>query len=435
MRLLKNIQTLLLNNLKHLTSFALASLLLFVISCDDPDLYELTSPKGNNLFDYNYTDTTTVKLRTIREDSIRSDEFTKDLIGAYSDAIIGKVKASVFANLRLPNTEVNWGDSPEFDSVIINIKYSDKDDFFGNINDEVTFNVYEITDSIFRDSVYYSNANIKYNSLKIGSFNGKLNPTDSTSISFALSQDFGQKIFNASKDILSDNELFSEFLKGIAIIPEYPVSNGGSIVYFLLNDDSSNITVYYNDSLNYKFQFNNYSARISKFEHDYAGTDIETQLQNPQSFYDEVYLQPLSGVKLQVDLPYLKNLIDSGMVVIHKAELIFNVSAGYTYNENLSNSLLLLGLDDENNYTAIPDRLEDHYGGYLQDEDHYSFVITRYVQQLLKLYEDDPNYFQDYTLNLIVPSDNPISANPVVIRQFNTQGNQDVKLRISFTKL
>jgi hypothetical protein len=419
---------------KYFFSF---TLVIFLFSqCKDSDTSGFKTPPIGEEYNFTFADTFTVQMKTILEDSLRSDEFTDDLLGFYQDNTVGKVKASVFAELRLPGNEVDFGTSPVFNSAILQINYSQSERYFGDVSDVQTFNVYEITQRIYQDSDYYAHDLIQYDMTPIGSFSNSFNPDDSGYINIPIDQVFAERILNGTVEQLNNDEDFLEMVNGIAIIPEEH-SSKGAIISFQLENENSLLRISYNDSLHHDFLFDANSARISHFEHDYTGTPIENQLQNPSfTAHDQVFIQPLDGVKLKVKIPYLKELVKDSSVALQKAEISFYVDQTSSYIDDLPGALLLLNSDKYDNNTGIDDRLDYSYGGTLSDDEtEYRFVITKHMQNLLLEYRKNQNYSKDYGLNLIVPSDNPIIANPLILLNKHTNGSQAVTLRLYFTKL
>jgi hypothetical protein len=98
--------------------------------------------------------------------------------------------------------------------------------------------------------------------------------------------------------------------------------------------------------------------------------------------------------------------------------------------------LLLVQTDSSNKLILIADRNENYYGGLLNNtKTSYSFVITLHIQNLLQQYILDPNYKEKYTLILIIPSDNPITAAPVIIKNLDAQGKKVTKLKIWYSRV
>jgi hypothetical protein len=183
------------------------------------------------------------------------------------------------------------------------------------------------------------------------------------------------------------------------------------------------------------FQINDESARISSFEQDLTATPIEEQLNNPDKLYEKVYIKPLAGVKAQVDFSdFLRSLATNNLYAINRAELILQPDFSMSYLPNMPPALLLLQTDTNNENYVIIDRYESYFdGAYNEENGIYSIVITRFIQQELLNYYNDINYESEYDLNLIIPSDNPIVADPLVLKA-NTDYSSAI-LKLSFTKV
>ncbi|MFC2113964.1 DUF4270 family protein [Bacteroidota bacterium] len=406
------------------------------ISCDNPDDFDFKTNRIDDQYDFFQADSV-VRMYTVREDSLRSDEFTLDLIGIYKDNNFGRIKSSVYTELRLPGTDVELGTNPVLDSIVLYMKYYSSDAYFGWLNDPLKFNVYELNQRIYRDSAYYSTSSINYSPQLVGSVTTKPKPENYGVLRIKLSSDFGQKILDADKFQLADDDDFLELINGLAIVPE-EASATGSIISFFLEHDSSNVTLYYRndeDTIAAVFQINNECARISKFEQDFSSTPIQEQLNNPGKLYDKVFIKPMAGTKVKVDFSaYLSELAKSSLYAINRAELIIKPDNSLPYLSKKPPSLLLLKTNKDNVNFALIDRFESYFDGvYDPVNGSYSIIITRYVQEELLNYYNDPDYKSDYQLNLIIPSDNPIIADPLVLR-----ANQDLSsaiLKLSYTRV
>lgn len=406
-------------------------------SCDDPGAISFKTERTAERFAIEYADTFQTYLKTVREDSLRSDEFSTDLIGSYYDPNIGLVTASVFTEFRLPKKLVSYGNGRVLDSLVLYLKYAGENDFFGWLDDEITLNVYELNQRIYLDSPYYSSTPIKYHPIKIGTWTGRPKPNRKNTISIKLDPSLGIRILNASNEQLGDDTKFKEVLKGLAIIPEN-TSATGSIISFKLQNDTSGLVLYFHnndDTLSSKFQINDKCARVANFRHDFTNTPIAEQLMNPYKQHEHVYLKPLSGVKVNVSLPSFAGLLQDGPIAIHRAEIIFKRVEKPPYTDFSIPSLILLLTDKKNQNYSLTDRLEPYYGGKLNKvTGTYSFVITRYIQDLISQYLKNPDFVSNYQLNLIIPSDNPILAVPLVLANLEN-GQAATKLKIYYSRL
>ena len=413
---------------------ACLALIITISACDNPDVNNFKTPLTNDTFGTRSVDTLSLILRTELLDSVPSYNFTEDIIGCYRDGITGKTVASSYFSLRLPSATIKLPVTVKVNSVILNIRYAGLTNYFGNITERQTFYIYEVTEKLIYDSIYYSTHNAACDPSPIGIWTGVFNPAD-TVLSIELDTVFGKKLLSAKTNQLSINDSFQNFFKGIAIVPDEKVFTG-AIVYFLLNNTKTNLSIHYNDTGVVVFSVNSNSVRFSNFKHDYSGSIIQSQINNPKIEYSNFPLQPMSGTKVTIRIPYFKHLIDSGLIAIHRAEITFPLDLNSPYNVNAPASLLLLKTDTANKLISIIDRTENYYGGLLNaSKTSYSFIITRYLQQLLKEYTLNPSYVEPYTLTLIVPSDNPITAAPVMLKNIDAGGKKVVNLKLWYSKL
>lgn len=416
---------------------AFISLVIIISACDNPDLNNFKTPLVVDTFGTKSVDTFSFIVRTKLMDSIPSYSFTKDLIGCYNDLIVGKVVASAYVSFRLPSYSVKFPANTIHDSAVLTIRYSGVNDYFGNILEPQTFRIFEVTEKLKYDSHYYSTSKPAINQLPIGEWTGFLRPQD-TLLNFKLTKEFSDKLLAATDDQLSTNDKFIDFFRGIAIVPDGQVLQG-AIVYFLLNNSKTSISLYFNDTGHVVFPVNAYSARFNNFKHDFTGSGIQTQLSQPQTEFNDVILDPMSGSMLKIKIPYLKHLIDSGFIAIHRAEITFPLDLNSPYYANAPASLLLIQTDSSNKFSSIIDHDDlnsGYYGGLLNTaKTAYSFTITRYFQQLLQQYKLNPLYIEKKTLTLIIPSDNPITASPVLLLNRDQNNKPAFKLKIWYSKM
>jgi hypothetical protein len=124
-----------------------------------------------------------------------------------------------------------------------------------------------------------------------------------------------------------------------------------------------------------------------------------------------------------IDIASVKTFIDSMPVGINKAELYVNVDTQKIGELPPPERLLLEIKDDNETFDAPVDYfMNDYYfnGYYDENEGKYKFVITQYVQELLKG-SGQP------TELIVFPQSNKTSVSRVVL-------NNDFKLRLYYTK-
>jgi hypothetical protein len=142
-------------------------------------------------------------------------------------------------------------------------------------------------------------------------------------------------------------------------------------------------------------------------------------------------VQAGTGLKMRIDIPYLKELIKNFDVAINKAELEVSViPASATTERPAPTRMFLLPADslNANQISGMDDINELYYDGNLKSE-KYRFGITRYVQRQLRSSEPD------YGLRLI-PLNTVSTVNRAVIASSNHPNPLlRPKLIITFTKL
>jgi hypothetical protein len=220
-------------SIKQFGRFLVGSLLLFslfLMSCNKDEVYDFNTNNIDETFEFFQADSV-VKIKTVREDSLRSDEFTRDLLGVYQDPNFGKTKASLYTQIRLPVLDLAFGIEPVLDSIVLYLKYDGEGEYFGWLNDRMSLNVYELNEAIDRDEAYYSNTVISHKPELLGKWTGTMKPSDNDVIRIVLDSNFGKSIMNFEDFALADDDDFIDTLKGIAIIPEL-LGSTGSIVYF-----------------------------------------------------------------------------------------------------------------------------------------------------------------------------------------------------------
>lgn len=443
--------------LKNLLRLSAAIFLLsFLFSCEEPDIVGLEVQPPNDKMDVVFCDTITLVAYSVKEDSIRTDETVYNLLGSNYDPVFGKNSASFYSQVRLSSDNVNFGtDSvPVCDSIVLSLLYKG---IYGDTSAPQTVKVYELAESIYKDSVYYSNREVLTTGVSIVYNNSKTfvpNLKDSVTVGgekqapqlrIRLSDALGQQFLDASSTSLSDNTNFLEFFKGI-YVTSLPASGDGAIMYFDLLNSLSKITLYYHnnttDSLKYNFVCNELCARINHFNHSkyqYADPYLLSEVLGDTTNGDNIlYIQSMAGLKIRIQYPYIRDLINNGRIAINKADLI--VAADADHYGSLSTYapppqlVLLEELDGK--IRLLLDQYEGmtYYGGaYNSSKKEYKFNIARHIQQVV----DGPEHNGKENLGLYLVvwlADRPNKANRVVLNGTKRQ-NGNLRLQITYTKL
>jgi len=416
-----------LKNLLKLNALVLWVLALsFVVSCKKTDDSLGVSVYNGEVLDANVTEFTGLDKYPFLPDSITTDERSKLLLGSYVDPVFGKVKAHFLAQFLLNSFNADFGNNPVADSVKLRFKCVG---YYGTDTTTLqTYKVYRLTDTLDRDASYYSNTDITGMvdlSTPLAEYTTAFDP-NSGYLEIPLPQELGNELLNDSS-IYADNETFTQSFKGLYLTTEQ-VSDGGAIYYFSpIAEDGMLLTIYFHndslDSLNYSFYITQNSAYFNLYDHDYTGTPVESYLQDSIVSGDYSYIQAAAGVKTIVDVSPVLTFRDSGNVGINKAELILNVDTSSVNGLDPPERLLLEIVDDNDEFNAPVDYfMNDYYfdGRYDATNGTYKFVITQYVQELLK-------GMTTYTKLRIFPEATKTITRRVVLKN-------DYKLKIVYTK-
>lgn len=396
-----------------------------------------------------FTDTFSITTSVVPEDSLRTDLAVYHLLGLYNDPIYGPKSSSIYTQMNLTGSNVDFGTNPILDSVILTMSYQG---FYGDDESSMSIRVFELTTELSSNNDYYSNTFTSHNPAFLTTKTFTPNPKDSVSISFDtilraphlrinLGNDFGNKIFagdiNGSND-LSDDATFQQYINGLYITTENTVSNTtlapntGSIAYFDMNSALSTVIVYYNDTSSYEFTINSGTVKYSRFDHNYSGTDVEKHLNNDIAKDTTLaYISTMAGVKTKLFIPHLKDILKDGSVIINKAELIIPIELGTDgrYDPAVA-TLAVVGIDADNSPVILPDLNEglEYYGGSLDEINKtYTFNISRTVHDLI--YNTDTDYGM-----YLLPSGSSITSKRIVFGSWSNPVS-NIKLSITYSKI
>lgn len=408
------------------TKFFLIAAILTLASCKKESALGSDIQPDGDLIDLQYTDTLTMFSHTVKEDSIRSDESGTVQIGNIRDDYFGETHASLFTQVVIPNNllNINFGSAPVLDSCALNLAYDFE--YYGDTLDQQTFSVYQVTESMVYDSVYYSNQ-VKecyptYASrISVGDTTLAPHPRTHTILGgdtlapvlrIPIKMSFAQEIFDqGGGNNLASTANFLQYMKGLHIDAEL-ASGHGSLLRFNLKDTSTKFIFYYHNSVDtttFSFVINSTTAYFSNYQHDFTSAsigDLNNQLNNPGiNTSNEVYVSGAAGVKTKITFPHLENLRNLGYTIaINKAELIFKADPSTADGSfPINKQLYVVSIDSAGNQILLPDMFESatYYGGSANTTtNEYHINIARYFQQLMEgskpnnglyLKEIDPN--------------------------------------------
>jgi len=438
------------NNFIPLYAAIAFSIILLIASCSKPaGLIGVVVQPDESKLKVGYSDTTSIYAYAVKEDSIRTDELTVNLLGSNMDPVFGNTVASFYMQFMLENADHDFGPNPVLDSLVLHLLYKDS---YGDTNTMQTLHAYELKESISPDSVYYSNVDLPVGSTDFADFSFVPRPSDSTILSgdtlppmllvnLTASTELGQYLLDAPVEAMASNEAFQEYFNGLYVTAD-PVSDGGALLSFDLLSNYSEMVIYYSnddqDSLQFDYMCTLLNATISKFTHDFESADfnLRNQVLNNDTALGatKFYLQGLGGVASVIKVPSIKSWNRLGPVAINEAKLVLTGAE----NDPLwgaPQQLSMAQIQDNGSFGYLVDQTDElavYFGGdYDESTNSYTFRITRYIQSLI----DNPD-IKDNGLYLI-PTGSSIYPNRFV---FN--GNEPLadtatrlKLEILYTEL
>ena len=390
---------------------------LIAVSCTDPNTIGLeVQPTSDNIIisSANFEGMTS---NTESEDSLRTDETLNLILGEISqDDIFGHSNAGFYTQILLTENNINLGDNPIVDSVVLSYTYSGS---YGDTTDNFTaLEVKRIDQDIDKESTYYNNSFEMPIAVVDNVDDQELSSADEPFLRIKLPNTFGEDILSLGADTLKDNETFLETYKGISVF----ASAENTMLYLNPNGSNSFLKIYYHnnesgtDTLSLDFELGDAAARINLFN--------SKPLSNLIQEVDKRYIQSMAGYKMKIavnNTDSIKALLAEK--VINKVTMTFDVGMDSQSEYAAHDKLFLVRVDEEGNNIFLSDytiERETHFGGNLENE-RYEFNITRYFYQLL----NNSSYTNDLYL---LPAGAAVNANRTIL-------DKDIILTIHYSQL
>lgn len=408
-RLLATNKAFKLNSLTFTYLFLIIFPIIFLSSCYKPagKIGDQIQPDQSKLKVF-YSDTTTVYAYSVPEDSVRSDELTRNQLGSIFDPVFGTTVASFYTQFSLSALSQSFGTNPQMDSLFLYLYY---DGFYGDTTTQLKVGVYEMEEGIDIDELYYSNIDKTVFPTDYADYYFYPMPNDSIvvagdtlppmlRINLSANPALGEKLLQAPTDSLATNEAFQNYFKGLYVTVE-PVNSNGAILYFNLLQSFSRLIIHFKndeaDSLYYNFLINSASARVNKYEHDLNTGDaaFKQQVVNGDSTLgaQKYYIQGIGGVKSIIRFPNIYEWSKLENVAVNEAKLILGGAEETPYNGEPT-QIIVVQITEDGSYKILDDNLvsADYFGGkYKSSVNEYQFRITQYIQELISN-PDEPNY-------------------------------------------
>ena len=388
---------------------------LFILgSCKKEGTVQLGVNDGNKLEGY-LIDTSTIFVNTLREDSASTTLLAKTPLAYFKDPIFGVTEANIALELNLPGKVAYTlpTGNINIDSAVLVLNYAEG--FYGDsITTRYKANVYQLDERMLSGTAYLNNKTWKVKNTLLGTQSFLSRTHDSVSViqpirakkdtvvksapqlRVPLSPSFINSIlFASSPTVRSSNLVFRNTVNGLYITLDKSQQGPGGT--FMLNLDSAAVKVYYRTTVGTTIDTAVVtlpsSARAAEIKHNYTGTAVAAELATSAPLRNTFYLQGLLGLRAKVKFPYLKNIVKTigSDVIINRAELVVTAKPGTDFPYEPLQRLNLYKLDIANQRTTIQDnngadpRAFASYGGfYSATAKSYRFLVTAYVQDLIR---------------------------------------------------
>lgn len=398
------------------------------------------------------TDSVSIHVKTVKEDSISTGQASLSLFGQYNDSIFGKSKASFYTQILLPFNGVNVASPGDFtiDSVVLSLVYA------GKYGDEATqsISVYQLTENLEKSKDYYSNDSLNFEPTPIAqvsftsdiSTKGKISvPNDNGQIDtievlpqlrIHLDAAVGQSILDQSAaGALANNETFTEFFKGLYIAPtgagNQPFGKN-NILYFALTNSQSKVSIFFTETSTQKKKMLNLpitkeALRFNQYSHNYSSSPVEQALSDGNDSI-RTYVLSMAGVRPVLTFPNLTETFPKDKhYVINKAEVILPVEHGLYFSNGYPEQLLALTSDSTGRLLFTEDIMNSSTAGrYNASDTTYRFNVTRYLDGII----NDGKLDRGLTF---IPNGSAINAQRLILNGPKSQ--KKMKLKLYYSKL
>lgn len=425
--------------MKRLSSFAFLFLVLLA-SCNK-NKHEIGKPAIDQdlLLNGITTDTFDLITYTINEDSAITDNAPNVLLGSYIDPKFGKVNASFYTEFRLKSLNPNFGDIGTIvvDSCVLALQYVG---YYGDLSSQ-TFEVYELSDSLSMDSVYYdfSTKPTKPGNL-VPNGHGTFAPkplsntvvggdTLAPQLRIPIDTNFAKNMLQeaaSGNGTFASNVNFQNFFKGFKINVNNPgqTIGQGAILYLNINNNAaSKFTIYYTQSgvqKSFDIVMNSYCSDFVHIETDHSGTPLEQVLQDSTKGQSTFYAQAFRQ-RAVIKIPGLDALPKN--IVVHRAELALPVQFqnGYRYKPGSTVSVAARLKHSDTKLTNL-----NVTGSFVDSKKQFTIDLRTYAQALIADNIENtgvvvsPVYFRN-------------SAERIVFNGPNTSNKKKPKLILTYT--
>lgn len=311
------------------------------------------------------------------------------LLGELFDSIVGSSQASIITQFNT-NRYFRNGPNTTIDSIQL-VLYVD--DFMGESDQKITYSVYELTERIFIDSIYYSDFDLtgRYNPDLLGEISSR--PAQSDTVEIMLdNENFRQKFIAVETDtaFYKSDSIFKNYFNGLYITARAELPKGAMVDVGLSNVVTRLRVRYANDSTDVdtiagpdfewiSFSIDEYvTQKINLFRHEVdPGSYLYTIIDRDDISPPYCFVQGIAGVNTKLSFTNLENWIEElgeGKVAINSATLAFDVVPEEIYGLPIEELPERLTLFTERKDGSL-ERLYDYYAVYQSDTKQFGGIL------------------------------------------------------------
>lgn len=301
--------------------FSLLFAFIFILACNKPEEVKLDFLNTDWIYAKGI-DTFTLAIKSYKKDSIETlnETFQNSsiVVGILDDPMFGYAKSSLNTQLRFTPEKDNLFLS-RVDSIVLSMRY-DTSTFYGNTDEPMSIEVYQMKNPIYRTQTYYNNSTIilgeklgeKMNFTPNKKDSVKINTVDSFTYLYPqlrvnLDKTKFIDLLNQLADTaLQDVDTFVQIFAGISIVPVQNRCKG--MIGLLPEHQDSKITIYYKptDTTHAQFTFNMGSAstKFASFETDPKNTLASQYISGLLNTDSLFMVQCFNGPEAEIVIPY-----------------------------------------------------------------------------------------------------------------------------------
>ncbi len=433
--------------LQPLTGAAILFSALF-ISCEKDSLVGTGIQNDAQKYDVFELDSFSIVAKSVREDSIRTDNSNYAILGATYDPVFGASLASFSTKFQLPEGSLDLGvvKNLRIDSAFLFLAYFDS---YGNVEDLQDIRVYELEEALADSLNYYSNQiiqtsfdavgqNVPSEGFDLTEFRMVDGEEELPSLKVRLDSDFAKRLLSMDASAYLDNEAFGTAFKGLQLRNNSVSTNTGAIFRFLPFSEFSRMKIYFTDEFyavdslnqhyNIEFPIGENQDIVNTFGHNnYMNSEVLSAFDSEEAGKDRLYVQSGGGIKVEINIPYLASLSELEPTV-HKASLVFPV-VNETVDFPIHSRLFLTTQDSANQAQFIPIYASESFNGsYNSDIQAFEFNVSRYVQGIIDGEYENKEWILSDEAGYISFSHNPFRT---IIE--GTEGENRIKLNLTLS--